>query len=85
MVWGGICAIGKTPLVFIEKGVKVTAKVYQNQILQGVIAPWVRQHFSYQDWTLQQDWAPSHSAKATLALCDELFPSVWQKIQCGNL
>ena len=26
---------------------------------------------------LQQDWAPSHGAKITLALCHELFPNIW--------
>jgi inhibitor of nuclear factor kappa-B kinase subunit alpha len=79
MVWAGICATGKTPLVFIEKGVKVTAKVYQDQILKDVLDPWARQHFGNQDWTLQQDWAPSHSAKTTIALCKELFPNIWEK------
>ena len=79
MVWAGICATGKTPLVFIEKGVKVTAKVYQDQILKDVLAPWARNHFGNQDWTLQQDWAPSHSAKTTIALCKELFPNIWEK------
>ena len=79
MVWAGICATGKTPLVFFEKGVKITAKVYQDQILRGVLEPWARQHFGNHEWTLQQDWAPSHSAKTTLALCEELFPNVWRK------
>lgn len=25
MVWGGVCAIGKTPLVFIDPGLKINA------------------------------------------------------------
>ncbi|KAK0416547.1 hypothetical protein QR680_012554 [Steinernema hermaphroditum] len=29
MVWAGICATGKTPLVFVEKGVKIDSLVYQ--------------------------------------------------------
>ena len=40
MVWSGICATGKTPLMFFEKGVKISAKVYQDQILRGVLEPW---------------------------------------------
>ena len=55
MVWAGICATGKTPLVFFEKGVKISAKVYQDQILRGILEPWARQYFGNQEWTLQQD------------------------------
>ena len=79
MVWTGICATGKTTLVFFEKGVKISGKVYQDQILKGVLELWARQHFKNQEWTLQQDWEPSHSAKTTLALCEELFPNIWEK------
>lgn len=79
MVWGGITATGKTPLVFVEKGVKVNAKVYQDSILKAVVDPWARTHFKNKPWTLQQDWAPAHSAKTTMALCNDLFPGVWGK------
>jgi hypothetical protein len=79
MVWAGICATGKTPHVFFEKEVKISAKVYQDQILRGVLELWARKHFVNQDWTLQQDWTPSHSAKTTLALCEKLFLNVWKK------
>ena len=79
MVWAGICATGKTALVFFEKGVKISAKVHQGQTLKGVPEPWARQHSGNQEWTLQQDWATSHSAKTTLALCEELFPNIWKK------
>src|ERR1700722_19007503 len=30
-------------------------------------------------WTLQQDWAPAHSAKSTISLCQKIFPNVWDK------
>lgn len=79
MVWAGICATGKTPLVFVEKGVKINAKVYQDTILKAVVNPWARNHFGNEQWTLQQDWAPAHSAKSTLKVCEELFPSFWDK------
>ena len=39
MVWASICATGKIPLVFFEKGVKISVKVYQDQILRGVLEP----------------------------------------------
>ena len=79
MVWGGICATGKTPLVFVEKGVKINAKVYQETILKDVLEPWASEFFRGADWCLQQDWAPAHGAKSTLRLCEELFPRFWNK------
>ncbi|XP_070132556.1 uncharacterized protein [Drosophila bipectinata] len=33
MVWGGICATGKTPLVFIDQEVKINQEVYRRDIL----------------------------------------------------
>lgn len=79
MVWAGITSDGKTPLVFVEKGVKINAAVYQQRILRDVLDPWARQHFKNRSWTLQQDWAPAHSAKSTILLCKELFSDVWDK------
>jgi len=78
MVWGGICATGKTPLVFIERNVKINATVYQNDILRGVVHPWAREHFGENQFSLQQDWAPAHGAKTTIQLCEELFPGFWE-------
>jgi hypothetical protein len=79
MVWGGICASGKTPLIFIERNVKINAKAYQNIILKGVLEPWAKKHFGNKRWTLQQDMAPAHSAQTTMDLCGELFPRFWGK------
>jgi hypothetical protein len=39
MVWAGICVMGKTPLVFVEKGVNINAAVYQDRILRAVLDP----------------------------------------------
>ncbi|GFT97835.1 uncharacterized protein TNCV_2167531 [Trichonephila clavipes] len=39
MVWGGICLSGKTPLVFVEEGVKINQKVYQRDIIEAVVLP----------------------------------------------
>ncbi|KAM8701702.1 hypothetical protein ACLKA7_004873 [Drosophila subpalustris] len=35
MVWGGICASGKTPLVFVDQGVKINQEVYRRDILDA--------------------------------------------------
>ena len=40
MVWGGICASGKTPLIFVAEGVKINAETYQRDILESVVLPW---------------------------------------------
>ncbi|GBM92162.1 hypothetical protein AVEN_246038-1 [Araneus ventricosus] len=37
MVWGGICASSKTPLVFVDDGVKINHKVYRQDILEAVV------------------------------------------------
>lgn len=79
MVWAGICATGKTPLVFIERNVKINAASYQQQLLRDVLDPWAAQHFGPAGFTLQQDWAPAHSANSKMVVCEELFPGIWGK------
>lgn len=79
MVWAGICKNGKTPLVFVERGVKINADTYQKCILRDILMPWSRQHFKNGRWTLQQDWAPAHSAKSTMNFCELNKIAVWDK------
>ena len=79
MVWASICATGKTPLVFIDRNVKINATVYQQKVLKDVLEPWAANHFGQTGFTLQQDWAPAHGARSTLALCNQLFPGYWGK------
>jgi len=79
MVWAGITATGKTPLVFKERGVKINAAEYQKQFLNKVVKPWARRHFNIQCWTFQHDWALAHSAKTTLAYCKNEFPDMWDR------
>uniref|UniRef100_A0A1I7XCU2 HTH_Tnp_Tc3_2 domain-containing protein n=1 Tax=Heterorhabditis bacteriophora TaxID=37862 RepID=A0A1I7XCU2_HETBA len=65
MVWTDITASGKTPLVFVEKKVTINTKYYSDEILPKIMAPWASKHFRSQNWTFQQDWAPTHGSKAT--------------------
>ncbi|XP_023230490.1 uncharacterized protein LOC111630602 [Centruroides sculpturatus] len=39
MVWDGICARGKTPLVFVDQGAKINQDVYCRDVLEAVILP----------------------------------------------
>ena len=65
MVWAGVSAMGKTPLHFCELGVKTKAKNYQEDILEQVVKPLNDSLFNGEQWSFQQDSAPSHKAKTT--------------------
>ncbi|KAI6655371.1 hypothetical protein LOD99_2206 [Oopsacas minuta] len=65
MVWGAISSDGRTPLVLIDKGVKIYKEVYVESILENALKPWAGEHFNGAHWVFQQDSAPSHKAKMT--------------------
>ena len=65
MVWAAVTESGKSPLVFVEQGVKLNQENYRNDILVGSLLPWAKEHFKKRPWTFQQDLAPSHKAKKT--------------------
>uniref|UniRef100_A0A914EPI5 Transposase n=1 Tax=Acrobeloides nanus TaxID=290746 RepID=A0A914EPI5_9BILA len=50
MVWAAITSDGKSPLVFVEPGVKVKSQYYREQILDRVLLPWARRHFGRRHW-----------------------------------
>ena len=53
MVWAGICATGKTPLVFMEKGVKIKFDAYQNVLKDEALDTG---EFWHQDVDLYARW-----------------------------
>ncbi|CAJ0939812.1 unnamed protein product, partial [Mesorhabditis belari] len=66
MVWAGVTADGKTPLVFVQPGVKIDQNYYEKEILMRHMKPWADNHFSGAPWIFQQDSAPAHRAKKTM-------------------
>jgi transposase len=74
MVWAGITYDGKTPLFFIEDGLKIDKMVYQAMLREKVL-PWARVHFGDRQWIFQQDSAPSHRAKSTQDWIRANFPN----------
>ncbi|KAI6660612.1 hypothetical protein LOD99_10389 [Oopsacas minuta] len=65
MVWTGISANGRTPLIFIPEGVKINAATYRQLILEPVIKHSSRNIFRNQPFVFQQDGAPAHTANIT--------------------
>ena len=65
MVWWWVSLQGVTPLHFCEKGVKTGARVFQEDVLQGVVKPFNMTVFSGQKWAFQKDSVPPHKAKMT--------------------
>ena len=76
MVWAGVTATGRTPLIFIPQGVKINQSVYRESILENVLKPWAQSHFGNDLWIFQQDSAPAHKAKSTQKWCKTNFPGV---------
>jgi inhibitor of nuclear factor kappa-B kinase subunit alpha len=69
MVWGAISPRGKLPLIFIEKGVKINANYYLEEVLKKNVMPNAKSLFGDDYYCFQQDGAPSHTANITQAWC----------------
>ena len=75
MVWAGVCASGRTPLVFVPQGVKINAQQYRERILEGCLSPWAHTHFNGTCWVFQQDSAPAHKARTSQMWLRENVPA----------
>ena len=79
MVWGGVTSSGqKSPLIFVEDGVKVNQHVYLDMLKEKVL-PWVDTLPGDEGVTLQQDGATAHTANLVQAWCKDNFKSFWSK------
>lgn len=65
MVWWGVSYAGATTLHFCEKGVKTSARVYENTVLEPIVKDLSNTLFENEEWSFQQDSAPAHKAKST--------------------
>ena len=80
MVSVGISALGRTSIHFIEPGVKVNGQYYRDALLMQGLLPEIREFSEY--FTFQQDGAPAHRARETVALLqaetpDFIPPTLW--------
>jgi AraC-like DNA-binding protein len=66
MVSVAISKMGKSRIVVIEPGAKVNSQYYCQHVLGDGLLPDIRAICQHHTWTLQQDGAPSHTAKNTM-------------------
>jgi hypothetical protein len=66
MVSVGVSRMGKTDIVFVEPGAKVNSEYYCEHVLRKGLLPVIQAKCGRQNWTLQQDGAPSHTARNTI-------------------
>ncbi|EFO96514.1 hypothetical protein CRE_24248 [Caenorhabditis remanei] len=50
MIFGAVCADGKSPLLFVDQEVKINKEVYILQILEKIFLPWVQKYFNGRHW-----------------------------------
>jgi len=69
-----VSKLGKTALVFVESGAKVNSAYYCDRVLKSGLLPDIRR-LSGNDFTFQQDGAPSHRSKHTVAFLQTNVPA----------
>ncbi|KAK6033461.1 hypothetical protein OSTOST_00313, partial [Ostertagia ostertagi] len=71
MVWTGASWNGKTELLFVEPGLKINADYYIRQLRDDIL-PSCSSLYRDGRFVLQQDRAPAHAARKTLAFLDSV-------------
>jgi hypothetical protein len=66
MVSVGVSRMGKTSVVFVEPGAKVNSEYYCDHVLRRGLLRDIQAKSGRHNWTLQQDGAPSHTARNTI-------------------
>jgi hypothetical protein len=88
MVWGGISAAGRTKLIFLKKGQRLSSNTYVSDILEPAVAdikgrtskrvtPWLTKRLFRDpvDWVFQQDSAPPHRGKIATGWLQKNVPA----------
>jgi hypothetical protein len=80
MVSVGVSALGRTAIHFVEPGVKINGQYYRDTLLLQGLLPDIRELSDY--FIFQQDGAPAHRARETVALLssatpDFIPPTLW--------
>lgn len=80
MVSVGVSALGRTEIHFVEPGVKINGQYYRDVLLLQCLLPNIRKLTDY--FIFQQDSAPAHRARDTIALLrseapDFIGPTLW--------
>ena len=75
----GVSYDATTKLHFCEKGVKTSAKIYENTVLEPVVKLFNNTLFSNEQWSFEQDLAPAHKAYSTKVWLWGIFrtPLLW--------
>ena len=78
MVWVAVYKTWKSPLIFIKQGTKLNTNAYIEDILIPASQA-MKKHFGNENFTFQQDGAPSHMSRKIQAWCRANFPNFWSK------
>ena len=78
MVWAAALATWKSPLIFVDKNIKINSDLYISHILQPMSAL-MKKHFGNKKWTFQQDGASSHTSLKSQKWFSENVPRFWDK------
>jgi len=73
MVSVAVSKLGKTSLVFVESAAKVNSAYYCDRVLKNGLLPDIRR-LSGNNFTFQQDGAPSHRSKHTVSFLQKNVP-----------
>ena len=78
MVWAVVSKTWKSPFIFIKQGMKLSTNAYIEDIFISA-SPAMKKHFGNENFTFQQDGAPSHMSRKTQAWCRANFQNFWSK------
>ena len=82
MVWAAFSSHTKTRIIVIRSGLKMNSDVYQTEVLAKEVKNAGTKYFHGQRWLYQQDGAPNHTSRSTIAWLSEnripfIAPNEW--------